>query len=373
MGRRPPGLRRDGRRRAHRGRRRQRLRRLLRWATPAPWPATRRRRRSPPCSAGSASGRRDADAAHRGRGLGRRGARPALRRAAVELRADGDRRQPLGAAAVPRRSRGRPYVLVFNYCYHGSVDETVRRRSTAAGRARARATSARAVDPTQTTRVVRVQRPRRRSSALLADGRGRLRAGRAGADQHRHRPARARLPRRRCAPPATRTGTLLIIDETHTISAGPGRLHRRLGAAARPRDDRQGDRRRHPDRRLRPQRRGGRAGRGRSRTPTSIDVGGVGGTLAGNALSLAAARATLGEVLTTAAFAAMIALCDRFVAGVRDVIAERGVPWSIVQLGARAELCFAPEPPRTGGAERGAARRGARGRTCTSSCSTAAC
>jgi glutamate-1-semialdehyde 2,1-aminomutase len=46
----------------------------------------------------------------------------------------------------------------------------------------------------------------------------------------------------------------------------------------------------------------------------------------------------------------MVALCDRFVAGVRGVLAERGVPWSIVQLGARAELCFAPDPPRTGGA-----------------------
>jgi glutamate-1-semialdehyde 2,1-aminomutase len=65
---------------------------------------------------------------------------------------------------------------------------------------------------------------------------------------------------------------------------------------------------------------------------------------------LAAARATLGEVLTPAAFEAMLALCDRFVAGVRGVLAARGVPWSIVQLGARAELCFAPEPPRSGGA-----------------------
>jgi glutamate-1-semialdehyde 2,1-aminomutase len=76
----------------------------------------------------------------------------------------------------------------------------------------------------------------------------------------------------------------------------------------------------------------------------------VGGTLAGNALSLAAARATLGEVLTAAAFDAMMALCDRFVAGVRGVLAERGVPWSIVQLGARAELQFTPDPPRNGGA-----------------------
>ena len=74
----------------------------------------------------------------------------------------------------------------------------------------------------------------------------------------------------------------------------------------------------------------------------------MGGTLAGNPLSLAAARATLGEVLTPDAYAHMIALCDRFVDGVKDAIASRGVPWSIVQLGARAELAFAPEPPRTG-------------------------
>jgi glutamate-1-semialdehyde 2,1-aminomutase len=46
----------------------------------------------------------------------------------------------------------------------------------------------------------------------------------------------------------------------------------------------------------------------------------------------------------------MTALCDRFVAGVRGVLAERDVPWSIVQLGARAELAFTPDPPRSGGA-----------------------
>jgi len=52
----------------------------------------------------------------------------------------------------------------------------------------------------------------------------------------------------------------------------------------------------------------------------------------------------------TVAFAGMVALCDRFVAGVRDVVAARAVPWSIVQLGARAELAFAPDPPASGGA-----------------------
>ena len=81
-----------------------------------------------------------------------------------------------------------------------------------------------------------------------------------------------------------------------------------------------------------------------------VDVGGVGGTLAGNALSLAAARATLDEVLTAEAFDAMFALCDRFAAGVRGVLADRDVPWSIVQLGARAELAFTANPPRNGSA-----------------------
>jgi glutamate-1-semialdehyde 2,1-aminomutase len=46
----------------------------------------------------------------------------------------------------------------------------------------------------------------------------------------------------------------------------------------------------------------------------------------------------------------MMVLCDRFVAGVRTVLEERGVPWSIAQLGARAELHFAPDPPCSGGA-----------------------
>jgi glutamate-1-semialdehyde 2,1-aminomutase len=80
-----------------------------------------------------------------------------------------------------------------------------------------------------------------------------------------------------------------------------------------------------------------------------VDVGGVGGTLAGNALSLAAARATLEEVLTEEAFDGMFALRERYVEGASDVLAERGIPWTIVSLGARAELAFAPDPPLTGG------------------------
>ena len=78
------------------------------------------------------------------------------------------------------------------------------------------------------------------------------------------------------------------------------------------------------------------------------DVSGIGGTLAGYALSLAAIRATLGEVLTEAAFARMIPLAERWEAGVNDVLARHGVPWHVTRLGARAEYHFMPTRPRNG-------------------------
>jgi glutamate-1-semialdehyde 2,1-aminomutase len=90
-------------------------------------------------------------------------------------------------------------------------------------------------------------------------------------------------------------------------------------------------------------------------TADIIDTGGVGGTLAGNALSVAAMRATLEHVLTDEAFAVMIALADRFTAGARAVIENRRLPWNIVQLGARAEYRFCPTPPRSGGESEAAA------------------
>jgi glutamate-1-semialdehyde 2,1-aminomutase len=79
------------------------------------------------------------------------------------------------------------------------------------------------------------------------------------------------------------------------------------------------------------------------------DTGGVGGTLAGNALSTAAIRATLGEVLTAEAFERMIALADRFTAAVQEVIERHSLPWHVTQLGARAEYRFAARPPLSGG------------------------
>ncbi|HEY0949619.1 aspartate aminotransferase family protein [Nocardioides sp.] len=80
-----------------------------------------------------------------------------------------------------------------------------------------------------------------------------------------------------------------------------------------------------------------------------IDVAGVGGTLTGNALALAAIRATLSTCLREEDFALAVPLAERFATGVADVIAEHGLPWHVQRLGCRAEYWFCP-PPRDGAA-----------------------
>jgi glutamate-1-semialdehyde 2,1-aminomutase len=145
-----------------------------------------------------------------------------------------------------------------------------------------------------------------------------------------------------------RTGTLLIIDETHTICAGPGgytaafRLAPDIVTIGKP------------------------VGSGvpgaayglsaevaeqvRERmTLNEADTGGIGGTLAGNALSFAAMRATLGHVLTADAFARALPLAERWEREVAGVIREFGLPWIVQRLGCRAEYWFRPEPPKNGG------------------------
>src|SRR2546422_9497102 len=62
------------------------------------------------------------------------------------------------------------------------------------------------------------------------------------------------------------------------------------------------------------------------------DVGGIGGTLAGNALSLTAMRATLEHILTPAAFERMIPLAKRFTEGVANEIRAHHLPRNVIQL-----------------------------------------
>ncbi len=78
------------------------------------------------------------------------------------------------------------------------------------------------------------------------------------------------------------------------------------------------------------------------------DVGGIGGTLAANVLSLTAMRATLTHVLTDEAFERMIALGERFEQGVAETIERERLPWHVTRLGCRVEYLFRAERPRNG-------------------------
>jgi glutamate-1-semialdehyde 2,1-aminomutase len=143
-------------------------------------------------------------------------------------------------------------------------------------------------------------------------------------------------------------GTLLINDETHTFSAGPGGATRAWALE--------------PDLVTIGKAIGGgipSGAYGMSEELTErievmtdldlVDVGGIGGTLAGNALALAAMRATLGSVLGAEAFEVMFERAQRWQSQVEACIEARDLPWSVSRLGARAEYRFASPAPRNGG------------------------
>ena len=252
------------------------------------------------------------------------------------------------ALRLARLVTGRPLVACFAYSYHGTVDETFVVRA-ADGSTVARAGNvAPAVPPEQTTRALEWNDLATVEAALAPGDVAVLITEPALTNIGIVLPEPGFLDglRQIC----DRTGTLLLIDETHTLSAGPGGCTMAwnlrpdivtlgksfaggvpVGAYGLSHDV---------------------AERLQARVDATdadlVDVGGVGGTLAGNALSLAAARATLGEVLTDEAFVSMIALATRFTAGVQSVLDRHDLPWSVVQLGARAEYRFARPAPRTG-------------------------
>jgi glutamate-1-semialdehyde 2,1-aminomutase len=85
-----------------------------------------------------------------------------------------------------------------------------------------------------------------------------------------------------------------------------------------------------------------------------VDEVATGGTLFANALSMAAARAALLDVLTPEAFARTAALGERMAAGLRAAIERAGLPWSVVQHGAHAFYFFVSEPPIDGAGSRAA-------------------
>lgn len=252
------------------------------------------------------------------------------------------------AIRLARLATGRPKVLVFAYCYHGSVDEAFALAGPD-GKAQSRPGNvAPPVDLDLTTRVATWNDLASVEAALAHGDVAAVLTEPALTNIGIVLPEPGFLEGVRAL--ATEYGSLLMVDETHTFSAGWGGATTEwalepdvlvigksigggipCGAYGLSREVAQAVTR-HTD-----------AG-----DADIVDVGGVGGTLAGNALSTAAMRATLGEVLTPDAFAHMTELATAFTTGVQQTLDELDVPWSISRLGARAEYRFACPAPRSG-------------------------
>jgi glutamate-1-semialdehyde aminotransferase len=244
-----------------------------------------------------------------------------------------------------RQVTGKSKVLVMDYCYHGSVDETFATLDDQGSVVERRGNIGAPVDPDATTIVVpfndvaaleRAFASGDIACALVEPAMTNI--GIVLPDEGWHEALR-----KLC----TTHGAVLIIDETHTVCAGPGGMTLRDGLK--------------PDAVVIgktiaggiPAGAYGMTGELQDRVRGSIhlediDVGGVGGTLAGNALSLAAIRATLGEVLTPESYPEMIQRATEWTEGVQTTIDEFGVPWQVTQLGTRAEYSFLPHAPKDG-------------------------
>lgn len=245
---------------------------------------------------------------------------------------------------LAREVTGRDIILVVRGCYHGSVDETlidldgdnVVPRSGNIGPP---------IDPSVTTRVVEFNDTEALERALGPEDvacvlcePAMTNRGIILPDPGYHEALREMTARH---------GTILIIDETHTICCGPGGYTREHGLT--------------PDMLTigKPIGSGipaaalgiseGVAGAVMKRIlDDGTDESGLGGTLSGNALSVAAMRATLESVITEEAFGRMTPLAIRFEKGVAEAIAKHGAPWHVTRLGVRVEYHFMPRPPRNG-------------------------
>jgi glutamate-1-semialdehyde aminotransferase len=244
-----------------------------------------------------------------------------------------------------RHVTGRKKILIHDYCYHGTVDETFANLDEA-GNTVSRVNNLGApVELSETTWVVPFNDL---AAAERAFASGEIAAALiepAMTNIGIVLPEPGYLEGLRAL--ATKYDVILIHDETHTLSEGVGGMTKR--------------------RNLRPDAvvLGKTIGAGipagtfgmtaalAERISSSlnlehIDVGGVGGTLAGNALSMSAIRATLTEVLTEAAFEKMEQLCTVWAKDVQEIMHEFDIPWQVSQLGCRAEYSFRATAPKTG-------------------------
>ena len=240
---------------------------------------------------------------------------------------------------------GKSKIIVIDRCYHGSVDETFATLDQDGNTVRREGNLGAPVPLDQTTRVVEFNDLPAMEKALQQGDVAAILMEPAMTNVGIVLPDEGYLDDVREL--ATKYGAVLIIDETHTISVGPGGMTAKFNLK--------------PDILTI-----GKAIAGGIPTGTFgmtkeiadrikamvereiIDTGGIGGTLAGNALSLAAMKATLTEVLTEEAFSRMIPLGRRWCDGVEAAIKEFDLPWYCSYLGARGEYLFQPTAPTTG-------------------------
>lgn len=245
-----------------------------------------------------------------------------------------------------RHLTGRPKIAVIDWCYHGTVDETLVVRSSDGSTVSRPGAIGPGFDPSSTTRVVPfndlpaldavlasgdvaclLMEPALTNIGIVLPDVGYMEGVREITRRH---------------------GVLLVIDETHTICAGPGGCTREWSLE--------------PDFFVIGKPIGGgmpAAVYGMSAdvasrledalSADSVDVSGVGGTLTGNALALAAIRATLSTTLRQEDFDVMIPLAAAWTDGVRNGYERHDLEWHVQQLGCRAEYWFCP-PPRDGAA-----------------------
>ncbi|GGY24973.1 aspartate aminotransferase family protein [Paludibacterium paludis] len=243
-----------------------------------------------------------------------------------------------------RATTGRDHLLVFNGCYHGTVDEAFVDLVDGVPRART-SLLGQAHDPARFTRVVEFNDLAALDAALADRQVACLMAEPAMTNIGMVLPEPGFWDE--AAALCRRHGTLLVLDETHTLSSGPGGYAREHGLA--------------PDMLVLGKPVAGgvpcavygmsadlarRAERAKRDKPEGHS--GIGTTLSGNALAMAAMRATLESVATPEAYRHMFRLAKRLENGLADAIAEAGFGWCVTRIGARVEFQFVSRAPRNG-------------------------
>ena len=245
---------------------------------------------------------------------------------------------------------GRSKILIFNGCYHGAVDDVFvdLRDGLAVNRP---SLIGQVQDLLLTTVAIEFNDVAALESALRN---GEIACVLAepvmtNIGMVRDAPGYLETLRRLCS----ETGTLLVFDETHTISSGYGGHSNSHGPM--------------PDIMVIGKSIGGGVPCAVYGFTAQISArmealnkarpaghSGIGTTLSANALAMSAMHAMLGQVITRKAYDHMLAMADRLVSGLRQVIEAHGLPWHVSHVGARVEFVCAAQPPRNGNEARAA-------------------